>query len=108
MIEFITMPFEIAVVAYVYSVVLTQPGMLLATLFSKVTAYINERPEHEWIFKPVILCYKCVCGQMALWTLILHFWLKIHFVGLFIHCAFFISFAIIICELVKKYFDDRT
>lgn len=50
-----------AVVGYTYSNVLTEGGMILNSLYGK----LEKLP--EWLFKPLIGCYKCVCGQIALW-----------------------------------------
>lgn len=52
----------VAVVAYVYSQVLTDSGMLLNRVYNW-----SERTLPGWLFKPVIGCYHCVSGQMAFW-----------------------------------------
>lgn len=64
---------KVAIVAYIYSDVLTEPGMILNSLYVKLdTWYVNEctgkKMIPEWLFKPLIGCYKCVSGQMALWS----------------------------------------
>lgn len=60
--------FKISVVAYVYSVVLTEPGMIL----SKWYQFLESKNLPEWIFKPLVDCCKCVSGQWALWIYL--FW----------------------------------
>ncbi len=56
---------ELAVIAYVYSVVLTEPEMILNSWYRFLEKYIGD---YQWLFKPLIDCYKCVAGQMALWS----------------------------------------
>lgn len=53
---------KLALVAYVYAEMLTEPGMILNWLH----AYLSRLP--DIIFKPLIGCYKCVAGQMAFWV----------------------------------------
>lgn len=84
---------NIAIVAYVYSVILTEPGMILSGWYK----YLLSLNLPEWIFKPIIDCFKCVAGQMALW-------------GYFINCnaynpfdhIFFICLTILISILIDK------
>jgi len=57
---------NIAVVAYVYSVILTEPGMILNPLYRWLDS-MNEKWLPDWAFYPLIGCSKCVSGQMALW-----------------------------------------
>jgi hypothetical protein len=52
----------IALVAFVYSDVLTESGMILNWLYRSLD---NLLP--GFLFKPLIGCFKCVSGQMALW-----------------------------------------
>jgi hypothetical protein len=52
----------IAVVAFIYSDVLTESGMILNGLFRAA-----EQTLPSYIFKPLIGCFKCVAGQIALW-----------------------------------------
>lgn len=55
--------FMIAIIAEIYSNVLTQPGQALSRFYGFV-----DRKIPEIIGKPIILCEKCVCGQLMLWT----------------------------------------
>ena len=64
---------KIAIVAYIYADVLTEGGMILNPLYVKLDTWrinpcSNKKVIPEWIFKPLIGCYKCVAGQMALWS----------------------------------------
>jgi hypothetical protein len=63
----------VAVVAFVYSEMLTAPGMIFNRLFIQLDSLLPE-----YIHKPLIGCYKCVSGQMALW----YFGLKYTFCNL--------------------------
>jgi hypothetical protein len=55
----------VALVAYVYAVILTEPGMILNAWFNFLDIKLGRR--NHWLFKPLIGCFKCVAGQMALW-----------------------------------------
>lgn len=63
--------FQIALVAVVYSVILTQPGMLLGGLMQRLQGWTLERynlyPEEVFWLKPVISCALCVAGQWCFW-----------------------------------------
>lgn len=52
----------IALSAFVYSNILTEPGQILNQAFDFL-----ERHLPEWLFKPLMGCQYCVCGQWALW-----------------------------------------
>ncbi len=52
-----------AVMAYVYSVILTQPGHILNSLYNYLEENLNP-----FLFKPIIGCPLCVSGQMSLWV----------------------------------------
>lgn len=58
---------NIAVVAYIYSVVLTEPGMFLNPLYRLLNSWNEKGILPDWLFYPLIGCSKCVSGQMALW-----------------------------------------
>lgn len=81
-------PFEIAVVGFVYAVLLTDQEQILHgvkhwlhTKLMKKTAYAElhciehgseawykiKCKDYEWIYKPLIGCDRCVTGQFALW-----------------------------------------
>lgn len=52
----------IAIIAYVYADMMTEPEMIFDRLYDKLE---NSLP--TWLFKPVVGCSKCVSGQIALW-----------------------------------------
>ncbi len=52
----------IAVIGFVYSYILTMPGMI----FNRWYRFLAEKAP-TWLFYPLVHCEKCVCGQMALW-----------------------------------------
>lgn len=88
---------KIAIVAYIYSDVLTEPGMIFNGLFH----LLNRLP--EWLFKPLIGCYKCVAGQMALWCYVPIYYSTTSSV---LHCAgnhiFFVSLTIFLTWIINK------
>lgn len=61
----------IALCAFTYSIILTQPKMILNPFYKFLSRKFvketcNGQKEH-WIFKILIHCEKCVAGQWALW-----------------------------------------
>lgn len=66
----IILPLMIAVTAFIYSDVLTEPGMLLNKVYRWLdySDCSNKRRVPEIIFNPLIGCFRCVSGQMALWV----------------------------------------
>lgn len=56
--------FKCAIIAYVYANVLTDRGQLLSGLWLWLDQRIGKYP---FIFNPLIGCFKCVSGQVALW-----------------------------------------
>ena len=60
--ELIKLSFAISIIAFTYSVILTEPGMLLERIAARLSYYLPS-----WLFYPLIGCEKCVAGQMALW-----------------------------------------
>lgn len=83
----------VALVAYVYSYVLTGPGMILNGWYNYLDQWIGDAAEKPriWLFKPLIGCFTCVAGQMALWVYLLaayreyNFWQHLVFVCLAIY-----------------------
>ena len=101
--SFYLLSFKIAVVAYIYSEVLTEAGMILNWFFH----LIGKLP--EWLFKPLIGCFKCVAGQFALWTFLVQKFenysnIKTIFelTELVGNHIFFISITIFIAWLINK------
>ncbi len=86
---------KLAIVAFVYSEVLTEPGMALNWLFH----LLNKLP--EFLFKPLIGCFKCVSGQMALWVFLYFNWNGYDLIAFGNH-VFFISLTIIASWIVSK------
>lgn len=62
LIYFIMVAHFLGLVGVVYSIILTEPGMIFFNLYEKL-----QRKLPVWLFKPVIGCALCVSGQMALW-----------------------------------------
>lgn len=91
---------KIAIVAYVYSDVLTEPGMALNWLYH----LLSKLPEP--IFKPLIGCFRCVAGQMSFWVYLIYY-LKTNFgltemlssIG---NHIFFISLTIFLTWIINK------
>jgi len=59
----------LAVCAYVYSIVLTEGGMIFNRWFTWA-----EKRLPGWLFNPVVGCVYCVAGQMSLWYYIYKYW----------------------------------
>lgn len=92
--------FSLAVVAYVYSMVLTEPEMILNPWYNFLDKHLSRWP---WLFKPLIGCFRCVAGQMAF----LHFLFRYLKAGSFedynagFH-IFTICFTILLSQLIHK------
>lgn len=100
------MPIQISVIAFVYSKRLTKSGMILASVYGKSTQIEQDYPWTEWILKPLMTCMYCVAGQMALCGLILYGWLNIEMVRTVIDGLFFLSFTILLVEVINKILHD--
>lgn len=98
--------FQIAVIAWVYSVKLTEPEMIFSGLMFHATNAQDRWPITKWILKPLITCVYCVAGQMALWVLILYGWLGIEQVRTVLDVLFFLSLTILIVTIVNKLLND--
>lgn len=63
----------IAIFAFVYSYILTQPQMLLNSTYRRLDVFFKTKERKEkgkpifWLFKIILQCEKCVAGQIALW-----------------------------------------
>lgn len=55
----------IAISAFTFSNIITEPGQIL----SRVQDFL-ERKLPEWLYKPLIGCQYCISGQWALWIYI--------------------------------------
>lgn len=60
---------QLALTAYVYSNVLTEPGMILNGLYNWMEEALQAERKGwgQWVFKPLIGCFYCVAGQFAMW-----------------------------------------
>ncbi len=89
---------QIAIVAYVYSNVLTDPGMVLNGFYNLLEKHLitESQGRGEWLFKPIIGCFYCVAGQFALWGYFIAYLPKYN---LFDH-IFFICFTIFAVHLI--------
>lgn len=90
----------IAVVGFVYSYVLTREDMLLERPYIHA---INHLP--AWINMPLISCYLCVTGQLALWLfpLFIIYVLGIQY-DFFLH-VYFISQSILNVQALKHFYS---
>ena len=82
----------IGLIAWVYSSLLTDSGMIFAGLYTK----LMKLP--EWLFNPLIGCCYCVAGQMALWYGIYFLWSGYN---VFDHILF-ITVSIFTVHIIKK------
>jgi len=60
--ELYILSIQIAICAFVYVVLLTEPYYILGDLYG----FLEPRLPW-WLFKPMMGCEKCVAGQLALW-----------------------------------------
>jgi hypothetical protein len=68
MMDFVFLSIGIAIVAFVYTEILTEQGMILNWLHSIITKLPAT------LHKPLISCAYCVSGQMALWLFLYLNW----------------------------------
>ena len=91
-----------AVVGFVYAMILTEPNMILNGVWNYL-----DKTLPEWLFKPIIGCYKCVCGQMALWS---GFYFVDYTRPLFeiitLH-VYFICLTILISIVINKIYESK-
>jgi len=93
--ELIKLSFAISIIAFTYSVILTEPGMLLEKIASWAAFILPE-----WLFMPLIGCEKCVAGQMALWYCAFFEWqLKLS------EYIFVVMFSIFIVTFIKPVYS---
>lgn len=59
---FIMLAFLLATIAFVYTCVLTEPGMILGRIYGWITTHLPS-----YLHKPLISCEKCVVGQWSFW-----------------------------------------
>lgn len=97
---------KLAVIAFIYTVRLTEPGMLLGPLKGWAVQTVGRWPWTEQLLKPFILCIYCVSGQMALWTLVFYGWLHLQWVMSIIDTLYFLSLTILFAQIINKYFNE--
>ncbi len=94
--------FLIAVAAFVYTNILTEPEMLFNGLYN----YLDGKFIGKWrfIFKILIHCEKCLSGQLAFWIYLwvnYNFYLSSEFLSIGLNHIFFVSFAILIATILN-------
>lgn len=106
--DYFILSFLLAVLAFIYTNVLTQAGEVFGALYSKLYRYFksDEReqqglPKHP-LFKVLIDCEKCVAGQIAMWSyLIINFNQYICFISVLKHFLF-VSLTIFAVIIIKS------
>jgi hypothetical protein len=94
----------IALVAFVYSEMLTEPGMILNWIYKLLDKHLPT-----FLFKPLIGCFKCVGGQLSFWAFLVLFSNQYRHVPLgvdvfklvFIH-IYFVCLTIFFTEIICK------
>lgn len=100
--NWIIIAFEIAIVAWVYTVKLTEQDMLLGSFYGYISGIAARKPWTEWFLKPLILCTYCVAGQMALWVFILYGVFEIQWILQALHILFFLSITLVFVHFINK------
>lgn len=98
-INILILALKCAVVAYVYSVMLTDGGKLLNGWYRFLQTKIGNK---KWLFYPLIHCDECVAGQMALWSYLYLQWkqnFQTYDLGDHIVC---ISISILVVPIIGK------
>lgn len=98
--------FLIAVFAFVYACILTEPNMLLNPIYVRLDKAFGTfgKSEKHWVFKLLIHCEKCIAGQIALWYYLIDHWYGYE-VDLFFTIAehlFTITMAIFMVCIIKN------
>ena len=116
MLDILCTSLSCAIIAFVYSYLLTRDGEILrgVYLFLKkhlikktiVKAYDNgeyievEKEEESILFKPLISCEKCVAGQIAMWYGVFMLRPYNFFTHVLLICA-----SIFITVIIKKLYE---
>lgn len=102
-----------AVISYVYCCILTGSGMIFFALPDMIRAVVfnpcksdEQQPLSVMIFKILIDCEKCNCGQLALWSYLVYalrngYYQADWLAALVLH-LFTISLAILIITFINK------
>lgn len=102
MLTYIGISFVIALIGYTYSMVLTEPGMILNNWF--IYLQNNLEAKHEKWFNVIINCPKCVSGQWSLWIFFFTPYFSLSIKSLILHILFIITtiwFSLILNKLYK-------
>lgn len=101
--------FLIAILAVVYTYILTQPGQLFNGLYNKLDKFFktdtrrsNGKSEHP-LFKILIYCHLCLSGQVALWLFIYFNWIN-YFINPFytlLSHVFTVATTILMAAIIK-------
>lgn len=121
---------QIGLIAFVYSVLLVEPGHVLRPVKEFLYKYLTIRhkvpltspfgdrtsaveeistykivEQETWLYKMLIGCERCVAGQMGLWCYIIA-GQKLAFSFSYMLCVMLSAAAsILICELLKKIYE---
>lgn len=108
MISFLILfPLAVAISAYTYAVILTEPGMILNGVYNWLyrKSYHPEVAAGKWWFKPLIGCERCFAGQLAN-LLFLYYALVVKTVPYDPFCHLFVVLASIYCtRLFSKLYE---
>jgi len=105
----------IAVTAFTYSYILTQPGEVFGWIYGKLDVLFQTEKRYDLgkdthpLFKMTMACYKCVSGQMALWIfIILNYqdYLQSFIWHLIFHILF-IGTSIFLATLIKSFYQKN-
>ena len=70
----------IAITAFVYSNILTQPGEIFGKVYEQLDSFFGTDKRScagkglHPIFKMIMACEKCVSGQLAFWYFLAHYY----------------------------------
>jgi len=104
----------IAVFAFIYSNILTEPNMILSGWYKwlyKVfkTDKRNEQGKgYHWLFMILVHCEKCIAGQLALWFTLIANWFDIvvnHDYSLIVVIIFSITLCILFTLIIKHTYN---
>ena len=74
--EIILLCLACSATGYVYASHLTDGGQILNGWYNFLDRKIGTESDNPqmWLFMPLVGCYKCVTGQMALWSFLYLYW----------------------------------
>ena len=105
----------IAIFAFIYSNILTQPSEVLSGIYRKLYVLFESdyrmmkgKPLHP-LFKVLIHCEKCIAGQLALWFTLFASWYDIlvngYYLDVFINIVLSITFTILTTITIKGIYN---